>query len=58
VVGVAHTGEAATDDDEAGGGLIAGRPRGSRNRHPTTSHDVGKTVKRDRTITERRQRTG
>jgi hypothetical protein len=35
-----------------------GRPRGSRNRHPTTSHDVGKTVKRDRTITERRQRTG
>jgi hypothetical protein len=34
-----------------------GRPRGSRNRHPTTSHDVGKTVKRDRTITERRQRT-
>jgi hypothetical protein len=35
-----------------------GRPRGSRNRHPTTCHDVGKTVKRDRTLTARRQRTG
>jgi hypothetical protein len=35
-----------------------GRPRGSRNRHPATSHDVGKTVKRDRTITARQQRTG
>ena len=35
-----------------------GRPPGSRNRHPATSHDVGKTVKRDRTITARRQRPG
>jgi hypothetical protein len=35
-----------------------GRPPGSRNRHPTTSHDVGKTVKRDRTITARQQRRG
>jgi hypothetical protein len=35
-----------------------GRPLGSRNRQPTPSHDVGKTVKRDRTITERQQRTG
>ena len=35
-----------------------GRPPGSRNRHPATRHDVGKTVKRDRTITARRQRTG
>ena len=35
-----------------------GRPPGSRNRHPATSHDVGKTVKRDRSITEHKQRTG
>jgi hypothetical protein len=35
-----------------------GRPPGSRNRHAATSHDVGKTVKRDRTITARQQRTG
>jgi hypothetical protein len=35
-----------------------GRPPGSRNRHPATSHAVGKTVKRDRTITERRLRAG
>jgi hypothetical protein len=35
-----------------------GRPSGSRNRYPATSYDVGKTVKRDRTITARRQRTG
>jgi hypothetical protein len=35
-----------------------GRPLGSRNRQPTPSHDVGKTVKRDRTITERQQRAG
>ena len=35
-----------------------GRPPGSRNRHPATRHDVGKTVKRDRTITARQQRTG
>jgi DDE superfamily endonuclease len=35
-----------------------GRPRGSRNRHPATSHDVGKTVKRGRAITARQHRTG
>ena len=35
-----------------------GRPPGSRNRQPALRHDVGKTVKRDRTITERKQRTG
>ena len=35
-----------------------GRPPGSRNRHPATSHDVGKTAKRDRTITARQERAG
>ncbi|GGT05068.1 hypothetical protein GCM10010156_73490 [Planobispora rosea] len=35
-----------------------GRPSGSKNRRPTTHYDVGKTVKRDRTLTARRQRTG
>jgi hypothetical protein len=35
-----------------------GRPPSSRNRHPATRHDVGKTVKRDRTLTARQQRTG
>jgi hypothetical protein len=35
-----------------------GRPPGSRNRHAATSYDVGKTVKRDHSITARRQRTG
>jgi hypothetical protein len=35
-----------------------GRPPGSRNRHPAPSHDVGKTVKRDKTITARQQRAG
>jgi hypothetical protein len=35
-----------------------GRPPGSRNRHPATSHDVGKTVKRDRTVTARQERAG
>ena len=35
-----------------------GRPPGSRNRHPATSHNVGKTVKRDETITARRHRAG
>jgi hypothetical protein len=35
-----------------------GRPPGSRNRHTATNHDVGKTVKRDRTVTAHRQRTG
>ncbi|MEO3748974.1 NF041680 family putative transposase [Plantactinospora sp. B5E13] len=33
-----------------------GRPPGSRNRKPAPRHDVGKTVKRDRTITARKQR--
>ena len=35
-----------------------GRPPGSRNRHPATNQDVGKTVKRDRTITARQERAG
>ena len=35
-----------------------GRPPGSRNHRPTPSHDVGKTVKRDRTITGRHQPEG
>src|SRR5512144_3405586 len=35
-----------------------GRPPGSRNRHPAPTHHVGKTVKRDQTITERKQRAG
>jgi hypothetical protein len=35
-----------------------GRPLGSRNQHPAPSHDVGKTVKRDRTITARHEPTG
>jgi hypothetical protein len=35
-----------------------GRPPGSRNSRPAASHDVGKTGKRDRTITERQQHTG
>jgi hypothetical protein len=35
-----------------------GRPPGSRNRHPAPSHDVGKTVKRDRTLTARQQHPG
>jgi DDE superfamily endonuclease len=35
-----------------------GRPPGSRNHRPAASHDVGKTVKRDRTIGARQQRTG
>jgi hypothetical protein len=33
-----------------------GRPPGSRNRHPATVQNVGKTVKRDRTITEHQKR--
>jgi hypothetical protein len=32
-----------------------GRPPGSRNRRPAPSHDVGKTVKRDLSITARQQ---
>ncbi len=35
-----------------------GRPPGSRNRRPAPHYDVGKTVKRDLTITTRQQRTG
>jgi hypothetical protein len=35
-----------------------GRPPGSRNQRPATSHDVGKTVKRDRTVTAHQQRAG
>jgi hypothetical protein len=35
-----------------------GRPPGSRNQRPAISHDVGKTVKCDRTITARQQRAG
>jgi DDE superfamily endonuclease len=35
-----------------------GRPPGSRNARPTPRHDVGKTVKRDPSITARKQRTG
>ncbi len=30
-----------------------GRPPGSKNRHPATRYDVGKTVKRPETIIER-----
>ncbi len=35
-----------------------GRPPGSRNRQPAPRHDVGKTIKRDLSITARKQRTG
>ena len=35
-----------------------GRPPGSRNRRPAPRYDVGKTVKRDLTITARQQRAG
>jgi hypothetical protein len=35
-----------------------GRPPGSRNRRPAPHHDVGKTVKRDPSITARKQRKG
>lgn len=35
-----------------------GRPLGSRNHRPAPSHDVGKTVKRDRTTTAHQQRAG
>lgn len=35
-----------------------GRPPGSRNRRPAPHHDVGKTVKRDLSITVRKQRKG
>ncbi|WP_433355673.1 NF041680 family putative transposase [Microtetraspora malaysiensis] len=35
-----------------------GRPPGSKNRKPAPHYDVGKTVKRDLTMTARQQRTG
>jgi hypothetical protein len=35
-----------------------GRPSGSRNRRPAPRHDVGKTAKRDLSITARNHRTG
>jgi hypothetical protein len=35
-----------------------GRPPGSRNRRPAPRHDVGKTVKRDLSITAHKERTG
>lgn len=35
-----------------------GRPPGSRNRRPAPRHDVGKTIKRDLSITARKQRKG
>jgi len=35
-----------------------GRPPGSRNRRPATRHDVGKTIKRDLSITAHKQRAG
>ena len=35
-----------------------GRPPGSRNRHPATRHDVGKTVKRAETLKDPRKQTG
>ena len=35
-----------------------GRPPGSKNRHPATRHDVGKTTRRDLTLTARRERAG
>jgi hypothetical protein len=35
-----------------------GRPPGSQNRRPAPRHDVGKTAKRDLTVTARKQRTG
>jgi hypothetical protein len=35
-----------------------GRPPGSKNRKPAPRHDVGKTVKRDLTMTDRRDQTG
>ncbi|MFJ4910631.1 NF041680 family putative transposase [Streptomyces sp. NPDC093249] len=34
-----------------------GRPPGSRNRHPATRHNVGKTLKRPASITERNERS-
>jgi hypothetical protein len=35
-----------------------GRPPGSKNRHPASRHDVGKTTRRDLTLKARRKRAG
>lgn len=35
-----------------------GRPAGSKNRQPAPHHNVGKTLKRDKSLAARRQRTG
>jgi DDE superfamily endonuclease len=35
-----------------------GRPAGSKNRHPAPRHDVGKTIRRERTLKARRERAG
>jgi hypothetical protein len=35
-----------------------GRPPGSKNRHPAPRHDVGKTTRRERTLKDKRERTG
>jgi DDE superfamily endonuclease len=35
-----------------------GRPPGAKNRRPAPRYDVGKTIKRDRTMTEHQDRTG
>jgi hypothetical protein len=35
-----------------------GRPPGSKNRRPAPRHDVGKTTRRERTLTARRERAG
>jgi hypothetical protein len=35
-----------------------GRPPGSRNRHPAPRHDVGKTTRREPTLTKKRERAG
>ena len=35
-----------------------GHPPGSKNRHPASRHDVGKTVKRDQAEKESRRQTG
>jgi len=35
-----------------------GRPPGSKNRHPATRYDVGKTVKRDETKKKTRRQKG
>lgn len=35
-----------------------GRPPGSKNRHPAPRHDVGKTIRRDRSLKAQRERPG